>query len=80
MWEYFNDLLPLDVTTTTDIAADWKLSGYCGGVKESKMLCTLCPCSSGGIHLPSENHFGRFCNDKLNDWHLCGDVKEDLIA
>jgi hypothetical protein len=44
-WEHLNDLLSLNVTTTTDMAADWKLSGCGGGVKNTKMFCTLCPCS-----------------------------------
>ncbi len=55
-WGYHNDLLPLNVTTTTDLAADWKLSGCGGGVKKTKMFSTLCLCSSEGVHLPSEKH------------------------
>ena len=33
-WEELDDLQPLDVTTTTDMAADWKLVGAGGGVKK----------------------------------------------
>jgi hypothetical protein len=28
-WEHLNDLLPLNVTTTTDMAADWKPQWQC---------------------------------------------------
>ncbi len=31
-WEELEDLQPLDVTTTTDMAADWKLIGAGSGV------------------------------------------------
>jgi hypothetical protein len=84
-WEHLDDLLPLDVTTTTDMSADWKLSGVGGGVKKTKMFCTLCTCSSEVVHLPSESHCDRFCHDQPNNLHcyhhaiLCNDVKSDLI-
>ncbi len=37
-WEQLADLKPLDVTTTTDMAADWKLVGAGGGVKKNETL------------------------------------------
>jgi hypothetical protein len=84
-WDFLNDLMPLDITTTTDMAADWKISGVGGGVKKMKMFCTLCPCSSEVVHLPSETPCDRFCHGRDDDWYcyhhpiLCGDVKTDLM-
>jgi len=40
-WKELEDLKPLDVTTSTDMAADWKLVGVGGGVKQTKHFCTL---------------------------------------
>jgi hypothetical protein len=40
---------------TTDISADWKLSGVSGGVKKTKMFYTRCTCSSEVVHLLSES-------------------------
>jgi hypothetical protein len=84
-WEHLDDLLPLNITTTIDMLADWKLSGVGVGVKKTKMFCTLCPCSNEVVHLPSESHCDRFCHDQPNNWHcchhaiLCNDVKADLM-
>jgi hypothetical protein len=36
-WKELEDLLPLNVTTTTDMAADWKIVGAGGGVKNAKL-------------------------------------------
>ncbi len=62
-WQHLNDLRPLEVTSTTDMSADWKLRGVGGGVKKTKMFCTLCPCSSEGVHQPAETQCLRFCHD-----------------
>jgi hypothetical protein len=29
-WDHLNDLMPLDITTTSDMAADWEISGVGG--------------------------------------------------
>jgi pterin-4a-carbinolamine dehydratase len=55
-WEELQDLQPLDVTTTTDMAADWKLVGVGGGVKKTKHFCTLCPIQSADVHQPNNAH------------------------
>lgn len=34
-WEHLNDLMPLDITTTTGMTADEKISGVGGGVKKT---------------------------------------------
>ena len=84
-WEELQDLQPLDVTTTTDMAADWKLVGVGGGVKKTKHFCTLCPIQSADVHQPNNAHCIWFWNNKADDWccyhHpiLCGDVKEELL-
>ena len=84
-WEELEDLQPLDITTTTDMAADWKLIGAGGGVKKTKHFCTLCPLQSADVHQPNAEHCQRFCSGKPDDWccyhHpiLCSDVKEDLL-
>jgi hypothetical protein len=81
-WQHLNDLRPLEVTSTTDMSADWKLSGVGGGVKNTKMFCTLCPCSSEGVHQPAETQCLRFCHERNDGWYcyhhpiLCADVRE----
>ena len=52
-WEQLADLKPLDVTTTTDMAADWKLVRAGGGVKKTKHFCTLGPVQSDYVHEPN---------------------------
>jgi len=85
-WRQLAGLQPLDVMTTTDMAADWKLVGAGGGVKQTAMFCTLCPCHSDHVHQPNAIKCSRFCQDRMDDdnWHcyhheiLCGDVKNTL--
>jgi hypothetical protein len=55
-WEELKDLTPLDVTTTTDMAAGWKLVGAGGGVKKTKHFCTLCLIQSDDVHQPNPQH------------------------
>jgi hypothetical protein len=45
-WEALEDLTPLNITSATDMAADWKLVGVGGGCKNTEMFCTLCTCQS----------------------------------
>lgn len=66
-WVYLNDLQPLSVTCTTDMAAEWKLAGVGGGCKNTEMFCTLCACSSDDVHLPNEKRCSRFCEDNDDD-------------
>jgi hypothetical protein len=60
-WEHFSDLQPLAITFTTDMAADWKLVGVRGGVKNTEMFCTLCACTSTDVHQPNDTTCMRFC-------------------
>jgi hypothetical protein len=46
--------MPLDITTITAMATDWKIIGVGGYVKNTKIFCNLCPYSSEVVHLPSE--------------------------
>jgi hypothetical protein len=84
-WEELEDLQPLDVTTTTDMAADLKLVGTGGGVKRTKHFCTLCPIQLDDVHQPNPQHCERFCNGHEADCHcyhhaiLCGSVKQELL-
>jgi hypothetical protein len=81
------DLHLLDVTTTTDMAADWKLVGVGGGVKNSKLFCTLCPLESNDVHVAHENLCERICRTRNDDseWRcyhhpfFCGSAKESLL-
>jgi hypothetical protein len=86
-WDHLNDLKPLSVTLTTDMAADWKLVGAGGGVKNTEMFCNLCSCTSSDVHQPNEEHCDRHCSSKDADWRcyhhsmLChGTSKEQLLA
>ncbi len=38
---------------TTDMAADRKLVGVGGGMKQTKMICTLCPTHLDNMHQPN---------------------------
>jgi hypothetical protein len=84
-WEELQDLQPLDVTITTDMAADWKLVGAGGGVKKTKHFCTVCPLQSDDAHQPNVEHCDRFCSERGDDgqcYHhpiLCSNVKEELL-
>lgn len=49
-WKGLDDLKPSGVTTNTDMAADWKLIGVGGGVKQAKHFCTLCPLQPDDVH------------------------------
>jgi hypothetical protein len=60
-WEHLSDLQPLAITFTTDMAADWKLVGAGGGVKNTEMFCTLCACTSTDVHQPNDTTCTRFC-------------------
>jgi len=70
-WEELQDLMPLDVTVATDMAADWKLVGAGGGCKNTEMFCTLCTCTSSQVHYPNDEKCCRFCSAHSNDpnWH-----------
>ena len=59
-WRQLEDLEPLNITTTTDMAADWKLVGVGGGMKQTKMFCTLCPLHSDNVHQPNPKLCDRF--------------------
>ncbi len=84
-WEHLNDLQPLSVTFTTDMAADWKLVGAGGGVKNTEMFCTLCACTSSDVHQPNQTKCSRFCSGH-HDPHwkcyhhpiVCNEVTDDL--
>jgi hypothetical protein len=52
-WELLNDMQPLNVTMTTNMAADWKLVGARGGMKQTKMFCNLTVCTSSDVHKPN---------------------------
>jgi hypothetical protein len=84
-WEELQDLQPLDVTITTDMAADWKLVGAGGAVKKTKRFCTVCPLQSDDAHQPNAEHCDRFCSEHGDDWQcylhpiLCSNVKEELL-
>jgi hypothetical protein len=67
-WEHIRDLHPLSVTFTTDMAADWKLVGTGGGVKNTEMFCTLCPCTSSCVHQPNPTRCERFCAHREEGW------------
>ena len=66
-WELLNDLKPLNVTMTTDMAADWKLVGAGGGVKQTEMFCNLCTCASNDVHQPHAEKCDRFCSQHQDD-------------
>jgi hypothetical protein len=68
-WDQLNDLKPLAVTLTTDMAVDWKLVGAGGGIKNIEMFCNLCSCTSFDVHQPNEEHCDRHCSSKDADWH-----------
>jgi hypothetical protein len=53
-WKGLDDLKPSDATTNTDMAADWKLIGVGGGVKQAKHFCTLCPLQPDDVHQSNE--------------------------
>jgi len=53
-WEYLSGLQPLSVTSTADMAAEWKLAGVGGGIKNTKMLCILFACCSSDLHQPNK--------------------------
>jgi hypothetical protein len=57
---------PLNTTFNTDMAADWKLVGAGGGVKNTEMFCTLCACTSSCMHQPNLHHCNQFCKNKEN--------------
>jgi len=85
-WEYLNDLKPLLVTSTTDMAAEWKLAGVGGNVKNTKMFCTLCACCSSDVHQWNKELCNCFCGDKEDGWFcyhhpiLCSEtVQADLL-
>jgi hypothetical protein len=66
--EYLNDLKPLSVTSITDMAAEWKLAGVGGGVKNTEKFCTLCACCSSDVHQLNKELCDRFCGDKEDGW------------
>jgi len=61
IWEHLSDLQPLSVIFIIDMAANWKLVGAGGGVKNTKMFCTLCTCTSTDVHQPNATKCSRFC-------------------
>jgi len=81
------DLDPLNITTTTDMAVDWKLVGVGGGVKQTKMFCTLCLLHSDNMHQPNPKLCNHFCHGRGRNegWccycHdiLCGATKDTLV-
>jgi len=66
-WESLNDLKPLNITSATDMAADWKLVGVGGGCKTREMFCTLCTCQSSEVHQPNAELCERFCSNRRGD-------------
>jgi len=59
-WEELEDLQPLDVTTTTDMAADWKLVGAGGGVKKQDIFAPYVPSSQRMFTSPMQNTVNGF--------------------
>lgn len=53
-WEHLSGLKQLPVMFTTDIAVNWKNVGARGGVKNTKIFCTLCACTSSDAHQPKD--------------------------
>ncbi len=84
-WEQLDDLMTLDITTTMDMAADWKLTGVGGGAKQTQMFCTLCPLTSDCLHEPNPSLCHRFCHGREDGWccyhHdiLSGEVKDTWL-
>ncbi len=70
-WEHLRDLKPLTVTFTTDMAADWKLVGTGGGVKNTEMFCTLCARTSTDVHQPNSTKCDRFCSQDDDEEDCC---------
>jgi hypothetical protein len=83
-WIQLQDLKPLNVTTRTDMAADWKLTVVGGGVKQKQLFCTLCPLHSDNVHQPNPVKCQQFCHNKPDDWNcyhhdiICEGTKETL--
>jgi hypothetical protein len=55
---------PLNVTTTTDMVADWKLVGAGGGVEQTKLFFTLCPLDFNNVHQPNAEKCDSFAKTK----------------
>jgi hypothetical protein len=64
-WDALQDFRPLNITSATDMAADWKLVGL--GCKPREMFCSLCTCQSSLVHQPNGESCEQFCADKVND-------------
>lgn len=62
-WEKLNDLLPLYVTSKTDMSADWKHKGVGGSCKTTKRCCTLCPLKLSCVHLLNPELCNHFCRE-----------------
>jgi hypothetical protein len=58
---------PLNVTMTSDMAADWKLVGAGGGVKQPEMFCNLCTCASSDVHQSNPEKCERICHECRDD-------------
>jgi hypothetical protein len=72
-WKFLSDMQPLNVTMTTDMAADWNLAGAGGGVKQTKMFCNLCTCPSSDTHQSNPEKCDRICHEHEDDpsWMCC---------
>jgi hypothetical protein len=66
-WEALEDLKPLNITSATDMVADWKIVGVGGGCKTTELFCMLCACRSSQVHQPNTELCQRFCFDKMDD-------------
>jgi hypothetical protein len=69
-WEPLQDLKPLNITSASNMAADWKLLGAGGGCKTAEMFCTLCTCPSSAVYQPNAEPCRRFRLDHTDneDW------------
>lgn len=72
-WEALEDLNPLIITSTTDIAADWKLVDFGGGCETTETFCTLYTGQSSEVHNTNAEFYQHFSSLAIDDpnWQCC---------